>query len=112
NSQIGPCGTDQSTADSQGIAISGNSSVNIYDSYIHVENQAATCDDSHDGIFISYNGTSQVNIQGNVIAFNQSNIRAYGSSNVTVAGNFLLNPRGSASCSGPDNLFGVQFQHW
>src|SRR5271156_5444602 len=66
-SQIGPCGTNASTAASQGISISG-SSANIYDNYIHVENVASVCsDDSHDGIYIS-NSSNNVNIQGNVIA--------------------------------------------
>src|SRR5207253_571121 len=34
------------------------------------------------------------------------------SANVSVVGNFLLNPRGAAACSNPDNLGGAQFQAW
>jgi hypothetical protein len=110
-SQIGPCGTNASTAASQGISISG-SSANIYDNYIHVENQAAVCDDdSHDNIFIT-GSSNNVNIQGNVIAYGEANIKVVGASNVSAIGNFLLNPRGVLSCSDPDNVGGDQFQSW
>src|SRR5579863_4611605 len=110
-SQIGPCGTNASTTASQGIYVSG-SSANIYDNYIHVENQAATCnDDSHDNIFIT-NSAKNVNIQGNVIAYGEANIRVTSGSNVSAIGNFLLNPRGVLSCSDPDNVGGDQFQSW
>lgn len=111
-SQIGPCGTANSTNNSRGIYISGNSSgINIYDSYIHVENLASSCGTSHDGIFIT-NTNGPVTIQGNVIAFNERNIQVWDASNVTAVGNFLLNPRGAAQCSNPDNLGGQQFQAW
>src|SRR5579863_4409275 len=111
-SQIGPCGTNASTTASQGIYVSG-SSANIYDNYIHVENQAATCnDDSHDNIFIT-NSSNNVNIQGNVIAYGEANIKVEGaSSNVSAIGNFLLNPRGVLSCGNSDNVGGDQFQSW
>jgi hypothetical protein len=110
-SQIGPCGTNASTAASQGIYVSG-SSANIYDNYIHVENQAATCnDDSHDNIYIT-SSSNDVNIQGNVIAYGEANIRISSGSNVSAIGNFLLNPRVNLSCSDPDNVGGDQFQSW
>jgi parallel beta-helix repeat protein len=112
-SEIGPCGTDNSTSNSQGIYITGGSSVNVYDSYIHVENRASSCGGgSHDGIFINNNDTATVTIQGNVIAYNQNNIELWDASNVNVIGNFLLNPRGSSSCADPDNLQGNQFHAW
>jgi hypothetical protein len=123
-SQIGPCGTNNSADDSQGIYVV-NSSVNIYDNYIHVENQASSatlCGDSHDNIFVFNNGILPVNIQGNVLAYGQRNIRLYAfdsavataTSNVNTIGNFLLNPRGNPSCSGVDlnNSYGTQFQSW
>ena len=111
-SQIGPCGQNNSTNASQGIYITGNSTVNVYDSYIHVENQSSNCStfDSHDGIEVANNGTAPVNVQGNVIAYNGANVRVYQASNVTVTGNFLLNPRGNIACSDPDNVGGDQVQ--
>ena len=110
-SQIGPCGSNNSTNTSRGISITGSSGVNIYDSYIHVENIAGSCGDTHDGIFIT-NSNGPIAIQGNVIAFNERNIRVWDASNVSVIGNFLLNPRGAATCSNPDNAGGQQFQAW
>jgi hypothetical protein len=110
-SQVGPCGTSNSTGSSRGISISGASYINVYDSYIHVENLAAVCDDSHDGIYITET-TGPVTLQGNVIAFNQNNVRVNNASNVAVIGNFLLNTRGSASCSFAPNLKGHSFQAW
>ena len=92
NSNIGPCGTNNSTAPSNGIFISGGSGVNIFDSYVHVQNQSTGCCDSHDGVFIKY--SSQDTVQGNVIAYNETNIETFKSSNITLTGNFLLNPQG------------------
>jgi hypothetical protein len=91
NFQIGPCGTNHSTSQSQGVYIyNGSSNINIYDSYIHVEKLASGCCDTHDGIFV--NG-SNVTIQGNVLAFNESNIETE-AANTVADGNFSLNPRG------------------
>jgi hypothetical protein len=93
-SQIGPCGTNNTTSASQGIVINGGGGINIYDNYIHVENLASGCCDTHDGVLINH-GATDVTIQGNVIAFNETNIEVMGgSSGVMVSGNFLLNPRG------------------
>ena len=110
-SQIGPCGTDNTSTDSTGIEITGNSAVNIYDNYIHVSNQAATCSYTHNGIYI-FSNSATINIQGNVIAYNENNIFMYNVANVSVTGNFVLNPRGSISCSNPDNLPGHSIQAW
>jgi len=110
-SQIGPCGSNNSTNSSKGISITGGGSINVYDSYIHVENLASSCGDTHDGIYIS--GTNgPVTLQGNVIAYNENNVRLLNSSNVTANGNFLLNTRGAAQCADPDNLKGHSFQAW
>jgi len=93
DSQIGPCGTAGNTSNGHGVSISGGSGINILDNYIHVENLASGCCDSHDGILTT--NTSGVTIQGNVIAYGETNIEAQsGSNNITVNGNFLLNPRG------------------
>jgi hypothetical protein len=93
DSQIGPCGTDGNTSNGHGVTISGSHGVSILDNYIHVETLASGCCDSHDGILTT--NTSNVTILGNVIAYNETNIEAQsGSSNITINGNFLLNPRG------------------
>jgi hypothetical protein len=93
-SEIGPCGTNGTTNPSRGIYISGGTGNNVYDNYIHVENRASGCCDSHDGIQID--GSAYATIQGNVIAYGESNIEIDGaaSDHITVTGNFLLNPRG------------------
>lgn len=92
NSNIGPCGTNNSTNPSNGIFVTGGSGINIFDSYVHVQNQSTGCCDSHDGIFIKY--SSYDTVQGNVIAYNETNIQTFKSSNITLTGNFLLNPQG------------------
>jgi hypothetical protein len=97
SSNIGPCGDDRSTHASNGIHISDSTGINIYDSYIHVENQASACCDTHDGVLVD-KGSRGVNIQGNVIAYSESNIEVGGKEgaihDVSVIGNYLLNPLG------------------
>ena len=110
-SQIGPCGSNNSTNTSKGISITGGGSINIYDSYIHVENLASSCGDSHDGVYVT-GANGPITLQGNVIAFNENNVRLLNSSNITASGNFLLNTRGSAACGDPDNLKGHSLQAW
>ena len=85
-SEIGPC-------NGNAIRISGGSGNAVYDNYIHPETlNGSGCCDHDDGIFAS--GTSSLTIQGNVIAYSESNIEVTGSSTVIATGNFLLNPRG------------------
>jgi hypothetical protein len=68
--------------------------VYIYDNYIHVETATSRCCDRHDGIF-GEDGNQNIVIQGNVIAYGESNIEfTGGNSSIVVIGNFLLNPRG------------------
>jgi hypothetical protein len=56
----------------RGVYINGGSDNNVYDSYIHVEGASTGCCDTRDGIFNNLsNGTT---IQGNVIAYSESNI--------------------------------------
>ena len=113
-SQIGPCGDNNTNNASQGVYITSGTAVNIYDSYIHVERLASNCStfDSHDGVEVFNNSTATVNVQGNVIAYGQANVRIFQSSNVTVQGNFLLNPRGNTTCTDPDNVGGDQVQSY
>ena len=105
NSEIGPCGGN-------GINVftytSSVSHLNIYDNYIHPETRTNACCDYNDGIFITP-GVSDVTIQGNVIAYGESNVVINGNdgvdqnptiNRVTVTGNFLLNPRGGHNSRG------------
>jgi ASPM-SPD-2-Hydin domain-containing protein/centrosomal CEP192-like protein/HYDIN/CFA65/VesB family protein/parallel beta helix pectate lyase-like protein len=100
NSEIGPCAGN-------GINIGAGNGIQVFDSYIHPETQSPDCCDNNDGIF-SHDGTQNLTIQGNVIAYSESNIEVLDSSNVTVTGNFLLNPRNDAS--NPSR--GQNFQCW
>ncbi|MGH9957513.1 MAG: right-handed parallel beta-helix repeat-containing protein [Pyrinomonadaceae bacterium] len=87
-SEIGPC-------NGRGIRITGGSNNHVYDNYIHVEKLASGCCDTRDGVLIDGSGDS-VDIQGNVIAYAETNIAVVGggSTDISVIGNFLLNPRG------------------
>jgi len=93
-SEIGPCGEPDAKTPGNGISISGGGDIRIYDNYIHVDNQAAACCDTHDNILIR--GSSNVIVQGNVIAYGETNVEVVGapSDHISVIGNFLLNPRG------------------
>jgi hypothetical protein len=84
SSNIGPCA-------GRGIYINGGSGNRIYDSYIHVEGPSRRCCDTRDGILVR--GSSSTTIQGNVVAYSESNIEIFGNDTVIV-GNFLLNPQG------------------
>jgi hypothetical protein len=85
-SEIGPCGGN-------GIVVSGSNTIRIYDSFIHPQTRSKGCCDRNDGVLLE--NSSNVVIQGNVIAYGESNVEApQGVSKLTVVGNFLLNPRG------------------
>ena len=90
-SEIGPC-------KGNGVVISGGSAISVFDNYIHPEGTLANCCDITDGIFA--NGSQDLTIQGNVIAYGESNIEANNQTNLKVIGNFLLNPRGGANSRG------------
>jgi hypothetical protein len=93
NSEIGPCGKNNTTFNSIGIYVTGGTGNKIYDNYIHVENLASGCCDTHSAILTD--GTVNISIQGNVIAYGESNIEiTNGTNGATILGNFLLNPRG------------------
>lgn len=104
-SEIGPCG-------GHGVKISGGNTTGIYDNFIHPEKPLATnCCDTHDGIFA--NNTSNLSIQGNVIAYGESNIEVTNSTTVTAIGNFLLNPIDSDPSQHADGQSrGQNFQAW
>ena len=85
NSEIGPC-------TGNGVSISGSNGINIFDSYIHPETQSPGCCDHNDGVYAVE--PTDLRIEGNVLAYGESNIEVQGGTNVTVIGNFLLNPRG------------------
>jgi hypothetical protein len=98
NSEIGPCL-------GSGVRIAGGAAINIYDNYIHPEAPLSPCCDKSDGIFAT--GTSNLTIQGNVIAYGESNIEVGKVTAVKVIGNFLLNPRNTLTGSRGQN-----FQSW
>jgi Bacterial Ig domain/Right handed beta helix region len=87
-SEIGPCSGN-------GIVINNGNTINIFDNYIHPEGRLAGCCDVTDGIFA--NGTQSLTVQGNVIAYGEANIEAQNQTNITIIGNFFLNPRNSGS---------------
>jgi Right handed beta helix region len=85
NSDIGPCGRNA-------VKVQGSSNMKIVDNYIHSEHRPAGCCDTNDGVFAS--GTTGLLVQGNVVAFNESNIELQSAADVTIIGNYLLNPLG------------------
>jgi hypothetical protein len=85
-SEIGPCGGN-------GVNVGAGSNIRIYDSYIHPETRSRSCCDHHDGVLIE--NSTEVTIQGDVIAYGESNVEAPQEvTGLVVIGNFLLNPRG------------------
>jgi hypothetical protein len=104
-SEIGPCGGN-------GVNVSGGNTIGIFDSYIHPGKPLATgCCDTHDGVFAD--GTSNLSLQGNVIAYGESNIELTNLATATVTGNFLLNPINSDPSQPPDGQSrGHNFQAW
>jgi hypothetical protein len=93
-SEIGPCGDPTADDMGNGIFISGSQKIEVSDNYIHVDNPTLVCCDKRDNVLVE--GSSNVAIQGNVIAYGESNIEIneMPSDHVSVIGNFLLNPRG------------------
>ncbi len=85
NSEIGTC-------KGNAVVVTGSTNVKIVDSYIHPEFKVTACCDKGDGIFA--HTTSGLLIQGNVIAYSESNIMMLGVRDSQVIGNFLLNPMG------------------
>jgi len=85
-SELGPCGGN-------GINVESSSAIRIYDSYIHPQTLSKGCCDHNDGVL--FQNVSGAKVQGNVIAYGESNVEAPRKTHdVWVVGNFLLNPRG------------------
>lgn len=84
---LGPC-------DGHAVYISGGSGNNVFDSYLHSEHSGHGCCDNHEGVRLT-NRTSFAMIQGNIIAYNETNVRVdKGAHDISVIGNYLLNPLG------------------
>jgi hypothetical protein len=100
NSEIGPCAGNA-------VHIVGGDQISVYDSYIHPETLSPVCCDHNEGVYAV--GTSNLSIQGNVIAYSETNIEVQDSSVINVIGNLLLNPRGDQDGS---HSRGNNFQCW
>jgi nitrous oxidase accessory protein NosD len=85
NSEIGPC-------KGRGVLVHDSSDVKILDSYIHSEFPVTGCCDKGDSVFVY--SSSKLHIQGNVIAYGETNVEMLGVKDAKVIGNFLLNPLG------------------
>jgi hypothetical protein len=95
DSDIGPC--SGGVADSDGIKISSSNGVYVYDNYIHPEALSPGCCDHEDGVFVQQTvdgPVENITVQGNVIAYGETNIEMITVNTASVIGNFLLNPRG------------------
>jgi uncharacterized Zn-binding protein involved in type VI secretion len=71
-SEIGPCGDPAADDMGNGIFISGSQKIEVSDNYIHVDNPTLVCCDKRDNVLVE--GSSNVAIQGNVIAYGETNI--------------------------------------
>jgi Right handed beta helix region len=91
NSDIGPCA-------GHAVLLNGGSNNSVYDSYLHSEGPGNGCCDNHEGVHVL--NESGDAIQGNVIAYNESNVHVDSSKQITVNGNYLLNPLGPADPRG------------
>lgn len=87
-SQIGPC-------KGNGIVVRGGSRIKIYDSYIHPEGSLVGCCDNTDGILAT--DATDLSIQGNVVAWGESNIEVQNVARPLIRGNFMFNPRNAGS---------------
>lgn len=111
NSNIGPCGTSSASTRGNGISLSNSTGIYIFDNYIHPETASAGCCDRHDGIFAA-SGNQNVTIQGNVIAYGESNIEFTARNSwIAVIGNFLLNPRGPGPRGQNFQCYGADATH-
>jgi hypothetical protein len=110
NFNIGPCGQNNSNNDSNGIEIHGGSGINIYDSYIHIDNLGGeaygnlSTTRSHENIIGvgsgGGGGPTDITIQGNVVGNGSSNIFSTDHSNGWVInGNYIFNAQGHDGAS-------------
>jgi hypothetical protein len=94
-SEIGPCAGNA-------VVISGGSSITLADNYIHSERYPASCCDTGDGIFAS--NTAMLTVEGNVVAFGESNVVLESTNVANITGNFLLNPLNDGVLKGGYNV--------
>jgi hypothetical protein len=86
--EVGPC-------QGVGIHVMDSDQITVADSYVHPESVAKSCCDTADGIFVER--TTNMLVQGNVVAFGEANIEATAVTHFHVLGNFLLNPHNAQS---------------
>ncbi len=86
--EIGPCA---------GVAVHvmDSDQITVADCYVHPEFKATSCCDTADGLFVER--TTNMTVEGNVIAFGEANVEAQEVTHFTVKGNFLLNPQNAGS---------------
>ena len=84
-SEIGTC-------KGNGVEVSNSTNIKIVDNYIHPEVLVTSCCDRGDSVFA--HTTSGLLIQGNVIAYGESNMELQGVTDTNVIGNYLINPTG------------------
>jgi len=80
------------TCHGRGIHIANSQRVHIYDNYVHPQFKVSGCCDSGDTIFVE--SVTNMDVQGNVLAYGESNMEISHSHDIVIKGNFMLNPLG------------------
>ena len=83
--QLGPCAA-------QGIRVEGAARLRITNSIIHTGHGGQGQVDSGDGVYIR--NSTDVIVQGNQFADNETSVETYASRNTSIIGNYSLNPLG------------------
>ncbi len=99
NSEIGPCDTNDPNGSNAGQAISftGGSNNRVLDSFVHpeypcsVRGSACTTAAIDSGNAIQCNGSTNMLVQGNIVAWGETNI-LFWCRGASAVGNFILNP--------------------
>ena len=84
-SELGPCA-------GPGVAVVGSSTIKIVNSSIHTERDGTIASNSGVGVYIY--SSSDVLVQGNEFASNESSVYARDAAKIRVVGNYSLNPLG------------------
>jgi len=85
SSEVGTC-------HGRGIYVSNSQEIHIYDNYVHPQFKVSGCCDNGDTIFVQ--NVNDMEVQGNVLAYGESNMEIANSHNLLIKGNFMLNPLG------------------
>jgi len=85
SSEIGTC-------HGRGIHVSNSQDIHIFDNYVHPQFKVSGCCDNGDSIFVE--GVTDMEVQGNVLAYGESNMEISNTHNLVIKGNFMLNPLG------------------